>query len=74
MKTVVGEYSEYGYDILTADGKVLYSAGANVSDSGASGRDVSLSKIRQWCVKTGKEMAKERLGAVWGGAERIEPL
>ena len=73
MKTVIGEYSEYGYDILTDDGRVLYSAGANVSDSSASGVDVPLSKIRQWCVKTGKEIASE-MKAVWGGAEKVEAI
>lgn len=71
MLTIIGEYNEDGYVISTAHGAVLHMAGANAVDSSAPGRDVPLSKIRQWCVKTGKEMAKERR-AVWGGAERVE--
>jgi len=69
-KTVVGEYGRDGYAVMTADGKVLHSAGANAFDSHAPGRDASLATIRKWCVKTGKEIAAER-GAVWGGAERV---
>jgi len=56
---------------MTAEGEVLHSAGANAVDSHAPGRDVSLATIRRWCIKTGKEIAKE-IGAVWGGSERKE--
>jgi len=69
--TIIGEYNEDGYVVMMADGKVLHSAGANAVDSHAPGRDVSLATIRRWCIKTGKEIAKE-IGAVWCGAERKE--
>ena len=72
MKTVVGEYNRDGYVVMMADGRALHSAGANAVDSHAPGRDVSLATIRRWCIKTGKEIAKET-GAGWGGAERKEP-
>ena len=71
-RTVVGEYSEDGYEVTTAGGKVLHSAGANAFDSHASGRDVPLATMRRWCVRTGKEIAAET-GSAWGGAERREP-
>ena len=69
--TVVGEYDRDGYTVTTADGEVLHSAGANAFDSHAPGRDVTLSVIRRWCVRTGKEIAAET-GAVWGGVQRTE--
>jgi hypothetical protein len=71
MKMVIGEYNKDGYIISTADGEVLYEAGANAVDSAAPGRDASLAMLRQWCIKTGKEIAAE-IGAIWSGAERVE--
>lgn len=68
MKVLIGYYNANGYRIETADGKVLYTAGANALDSGAPGRSVEPHTLRRWCVQTGKQMAKE-LGAKWGGAE-----
>jgi hypothetical protein len=70
MKMVIGEYNKDGYIISTADGEVLYEAGANAVDSTAPGRDVTLATLRQWCIKTGKEIAAE-IGAIWSGAERV---
>jgi hypothetical protein len=68
MKFVVGTYGRDGYEIATARGAVLYSAGANELDSQAPGT-ASLRKVRSWCIRTGREIAAER-GAAWCGAER----
>ena len=70
-KIVCGEYHRDGYSVMTADGELLHEAGANAYDSYAPGRDVSLITIRQWCIRTGKEIAIE-IGAIWAGAERVE--
>lgn len=71
MKVIIGEYNKDGYIITSANGDVLYEAGANAVDSTAPGRDVSLATIRRWCIRSGKEIAAE-IGAIWNGAEKVE--
>lgn len=72
-KIVCGEYHRDGYSVMTADGEVLYEAGANAVDSAALGRNVSLAILRRWCIKTSREIATE-IGAIWAGVERVEEL
>jgi len=71
--TIVGDYNRKGYTLFHVEGiRELYTAGNHPQDSTQvlSLNDpncLSLKEIRLMCIRTGKEMAKER-GWIWGGA------
>ena len=76
---VYGEYNRYGYRIFQTDNSTnmeieIHIAGNHRLDSyqtvSPNSPDcLSLQKIRNCCIKTGKEIAEERK-AKWIGAER----
>jgi len=76
-RIVVGEYNHYGYTIFEGEGlNEFYSASNHSQDSSFTAplNDPSclpLKEIRKYCIKTGKEIAKEK-GMKWKGATRIE--
>ena len=76
-RTIVGEYNRYGYTIFHVECiRELYSATNQSQDSGQTvsiydPNCLSLSAIRKYCIKTGKEIAKE-MGYKWCGADRVE--
>jgi len=76
-KVVFGEYNRYGYTIIFNDTELL-AVGNHKQDSYPivsldSPSCLSLMKIRNYCIKTGREIAKEKK-AKWIGADRIEEL
>jgi hypothetical protein len=63
-KVVTGEYSEHGYTVFLNDSPV-YSAGNHAQDSTASASPgssdaVPSSRLRDYCVRTCREIATER--------------
>ena len=76
-KTVIGFYSHHGYEIIVLENSdTVYSASNHRFDSTQSSsigspNCLSLREIRGFCIKTGKEIAKEK-GWIWEGATRIE--
>lgn len=76
MKTILGQYDEYGYQIEDEKGRVLYTAGNSKYESHEvvnldRGNNLLLKQIRSFCIKTAKEMANES-GVEYGGVERCE--
>ena len=76
IKILFGEYDKNGYEIFFSNGKnveQVYRAGNSPCDSTiiTNGSDaLSPKALRQYCIKTGKEMAKEK-NCKWGGAEKV---
>lgn len=75
-KTVIGQYNNFGYTIFHVESlKELHIAG-NHSQDGSQVVSLNhpnclpLNMIRRFCIKTGKEIAKEK-GYRWASAERI---
>ena len=70
---VRGEYNRNGYQIWS-DGQHVYSAGNHVQDSTQPAlRDqdrLRLKTIRQFCIKTAREIAKEQRGR-FAGVEHV---
>lgn len=73
-RIVTGEYSRHGYTALLChhgNVRTVYQAGNNPRDSQAAGPDrLNLRQIRQYCVKTCREIAAER-HAGYGGVTRV---
>ncbi len=71
---VTGEYNADGYTI-SVDGTYYSAFGSSIHDSTQPGTTpadtLPLARLRQHCVKTGKEIAGE-VGGVWRGAERSD--
>jgi hypothetical protein len=71
-KTVYGEYDKSGYCIFLSDnGDIdeVYRAGNSPFDSyNVVSSGLALRKIREYCIRTGKEIAEENDGK-WIGAE-----
>jgi len=71
---VRGEYNRNGYDIWI-DNQLDYSAGNHVQDSSQPAlcrRDrLPLKTIRQFCIKTAREIATEN-NARFAGVERVK--
>ena len=69
---VRGEYNRNGYDVWIG-GRMVYAAGNHVQDStqyAQSAQDrLPLKTIRQFCIKTAREIATERRG-IFAGVER----
>lgn len=66
---LVGEYTNFGYKILTSNGDEIYSAGNSPHDSQVTvskKKGLSLKTIKDYCNQTGKELAAER-GTTYGG-------
>ena len=80
IKIVFGEYDQYGYEIFFSNGKEveqIYRAGNSPYDStiiipceDECSDALSTKILRQQCIKTGKEMAKEK-NCKWGGVEKV---
>ncbi len=74
-RAVRGEYNRNGYEIWL-DEQLVYSAGNHVQDSSQPAlcrRDrLPLKTIRQFCIKTAREIAKEHHGRFVGVEHVIE--
>jgi hypothetical protein len=75
-KTVTGEYSENGYDVLV-NGQWVYSAGNHALDSTicvppGSAEAVPLCTLRRYCSGTCREIASE-INASFGGVTQCPP-
>ena len=58
--TISGEVHPWGYEILDAEGSVIYRAGNCPWDSrGYSPFGLPLATLREYCNKTGEEIAEE---------------
>lgn len=74
---VIGEYNHYGYTLFIANSiREIYTATNHRQDSGqtVSIGDpdcLPLRKIRQFCIKTGKEIAQEERWK-WGEVIRVD--
>lgn len=72
---LIGYYNEYGYRIEdNLDGEELYIAGNNPFESSSVvelENGLPLDKIKEYCERTGQDMAEE-LKAEWLGAEYEE--
>ncbi len=70
---VRGEYNRNGYEVWSG-GQHVYSAGNHVQDSSQPAlcqQDrLPLKTIRQFCIKTAREIAKEQRGR-FAGVERV---
>ena len=70
---VRGEYNRNGYEVWS-DGQHVYSAGNHVQDSSQPApckQDrLPLKTIRQFCIKTAREIALEHRGR-FAGVERV---
>ena len=71
---IQGHYNHQGYEIWCG-GQVVYSAGNHVHDSSqpaATNKDrLPLKTIRQFCIKTAREFAREYHGH-FGRVERVQ--
>lgn len=71
---ITGEYSLTGY-IIFADGVEFYTAGNNPRDSkqpAQGGKGLPLATLRDFCINTAKDIAKEQ-HAEFGGVEEVDP-
>lgn len=70
---VYGQYNRNGYEIWIG-GRPVYSAGNHVQDSGQPALckldRLPLTAIRQFCIKTAREIAEEDHGQ-FAGVERV---
>lgn len=77
QRVVIGEFSEEGYEVQVISGARIvhsYAAGNHRQDSAQSATPgtpeaLRLSEIRQLCVRTTKDIARER-SAQYGGVQR----
>lgn len=74
VERIWGEHSRWGYKIFSSKTGVVYQAGNHVQASQEcaepGSRDaLPLTKLRQFCIKTGKEIAAER-SAQWDNSYR----
>lgn len=74
-ETLIGEYDETGYRIVSDTHDVVYEAGNNPHDSSPTqslpvGQGADLEQILMWCDHTGREMAGER-EAEWNGVRYV---
>jgi hypothetical protein len=71
--SVHGEYNRNGYEVWVG-GRVVYQAGNHVHDStqpAMTEKDrLPLRTIRQFCLKTARDIAVER-GGLFAGVERV---
>jgi hypothetical protein len=71
---VRGEYNRNGYEVWIA-GRIVYTAGNHAQDSSQPARydedRLPLKTIRQFCIKTAREIAAER-HARFAGVERVK--
>jgi hypothetical protein len=71
--SVHGEYNRDGYEICVA-GQLVYAAGNHIHDSSQPAlceQDrLPLATLRIFCIKTAREIARERRG-VFVGVERV---
>lgn len=72
---IIGYYDENGYQIENhRECEILYQAGNNPLESSSYvpvNEGLPIKTIREYCERTGKEMAKEN-NAYWLGAYRLE--
>jgi hypothetical protein len=74
-RIVSGEYSKSGYTVVlcsSAGERVVHTAGNHPRDSHAAGPDrLTLRRVRNYCIRTCREIAAE-CRAEYGGVNRVE--
>jgi hypothetical protein len=69
-----GEYNRNGYEVWM-DGRLIYAAGNHVQDSNqpalCKADRLPLRTLRQFCIRTAREIAAGR-GGQFGGVERVK--
>ena len=74
MKKIIGYYNADGYHIDELDGATIYTAGNNPKESSSiidRAFGLPLETIREFCEKTGRQIAEE-MGAKFVGIEEDE--